>query len=344
MHGGRGVSPKSRLTADEILYTLPVDEQCGKKLTGVAMLHRREFTKLALGSLSAAALLSPPRARSADGKLPPGVSVIGGVTFGLQPFSYHDLPYNENNRRILIERMVQNRLGLVELHTPWFEPNFTEQTPDPKAARERLRDWRLKAPADHYRKVKAEFDAAGIRIGTIWVNFADTTDEEIDATYRAALLLGCKGVIGSYGIAAAAKLVKFQDRYDTLYTGLHNHDNLSDPDAFSNEASFVKGFALSPKFKATLDVRHFTAGDGDCVDFLRKYHDRTSAVHLGDRRRHNGRSAPFGQGDAPIIEVLQLIRDNKWPIDALLEFEHGTLRSGVDEVQLMYDYCKRALA
>jgi len=28
----------------------------------------------------------------------------------------------------------------------------------------------------------------------------------------------------------------------------------------------------------------------------------------------------------------------------LLEFEHGTLRTQVDEVQLMFDYCKRALA
>ena len=49
-------------------------------------------------------------------------------------------------------------------------------------------------------------------------------------------------------------------------------------------------------------------------------------------------------GDAPIIEVLRLIRDNKWPIVALLEFEHGTLRTGTEEVQLMFDYCKRALA
>lgn len=272
------------------------------------------------------------------------MSVISGVTFGLQPFCYHDLPYNESNRTILIERMVRNRLGVVELHMPWFEPNFTERVADRTEARERLRDWRIAAKPEHYLKVKRQFDDAGIQIGTIWVNFSDATDEEIDATYRAAVLLGCKGLVGPYGIAGASRLVKFQDRYDSLYTGLHNHDNLSDLDAFSNEASFVKGLALSPKFKATLDVRHFTAADGDCVDFLRKHHARTSAVHLGDRRKHNGRSAPFGHGDSPIIEVLQLIRDNRWPIVALLEFEHGTLRSGVDEVQICYDYCKRALA
>ena len=126
--------------------------------------------------------------------------------------------------------------------------------------------------------------------------------------------------------------------------GLHNHDNLSDPDALSNEANFVKGLALSPEFTATLDLRHFTAGNGDALGFLERHHERVFSVHIGDRRKNNGRSTPFGEGDSPIIEVLRLIRDNKWPIVALLEFEHGTLRREVEEVQLMFDYCKRALA
>ena len=47
---------------------------------------------------------------------------------------------------------------------------------------------------------------------------------------------------------------------------------------------------------------------------------------------------------APIIELLRMIRDNRWPIVALLEFEHGTLRPEVEEVDLMFDYCKRAVA
>ena len=48
--------------------------------------------------------------------------------------------------------------------------------------------------------------------------------------------------------------------------------------------------------------------------------------------------------DSPIIEILRLIRDNQWPIVVLLEFEHGTLRTGVEEVQIAFDYCKRGLA
>jgi sugar phosphate isomerase/epimerase len=145
------------------------------------------------------------------------------------------------------------------------------------------------------------------------------------------------------GQAVAKRLAPFPARHG-MFVGLHNHDNLSDPDAFSSEQSMVTGLSMSPDFKMMLDVRHFTAADGDAVAFLERHHDRVAGLHVGDRRKHNGRSTPFGEGDAPIIELLRMIRDNRWPIIALLEFEHGTLRPEVEEVDLMFDYCKRAVA
>lgn len=250
---------------------------------------------------------------------------------------------NRENRPILIQRMIENKLGNVELHATWCEPRFNGPGVSAEDANKKLRDWRVSTQDSYYRKIKQEFDDAGIEIFSYWVGFNDATfDDEIDASFRAAKTLGCKGVIGSYGLAIAQRLAPFPGKYG-LFAGLHNHDNLSDPDALSNEASFIKGLAISTDFKATLDVRHFTAGNGDCLAFLEKHHERTSTVHMGDRRRNNGHSTPFGQGDAPIIQILEMIRDNKWPITVLLEFEHGTLRTGVEEVQIAYDYCKRAL-
>jgi sugar phosphate isomerase/epimerase len=308
------------------------------------ILTRRDFGKLALGSISGLSALNLSTMGQPAPKLAPNISLIDGVRFGLQPYCYHDLPMNRENRPILIQRMIENKLGLVELHATWCEPRFNAPGVSDGDARRKLRDWRLSTPVDYYQKIKREFDDAGIEIFTYWVNFNEiTTDQEIGASYVAAKALGCKGVVGSYGLALARRLVPFPEKYG-LFAGLHNHDNLSDPDALSNEESFVKGLAISPDFKATLDVRHFTAGNGDCLAFLEKHHERTSSVHVGDRRRNNGHSTPFGQGDAPIIQLLQMIRDNKWPIVALLEFEHGTLRTGVEEVQIAYDYCKRALA
>jgi len=270
-------------------------------------------------------------------------SFIHGVQFGLQPFCYHDLPMNIENRRILIDRMVQNGLGTVELHATWCEPNFIGRNVTAAEARKKLREFRLSTGLDYYQAIQREFDQAGITIFTYYVTFNDSyTDAEIDAVYGAAKALGAKGVVGSYGLAVSRRLAPFAAKHG-MFTGLHNHDNLSDPDAYSTEQTFIKGLDISPDFKATLDVRHFTAGNGDCLGFLERHHERTSSIHLGDRRRNNGHSTPFGQGDSPIIEILRLIRDNQWPIVALLEFEHGTLRTGIEEVQIAFDYCKRAL-
>ncbi len=310
------------------------------------ILDRRTFGKSALGAAAGVALsntIASPFAFAMAAPPRPN-SIVNGVKIGLQPFCYHDLPQSDQNRSILIQRLVQNGLSFVELHATWVEPTFQLPGVTAEAAREKQRQWRLTTPPSFYESVKKEFDDAGITIFTYYVGFTMATPAgEIDAVYEAARLLGAQGAIGSYGLAVAQKLVPFPAKHN-IFTGLHNHDNLSDPDAFSTEETFEKGLAMSPNFKATLDVRHFTAANGDCLKFLEKHHERVSSVHLGDRRKNNGRSTPFGEGDAPIIEILRMIRDNQWPMIALLEFEHGTLRSGVDEVQIVLDYCKRALA
>ena len=307
---------------------------------------RRDFHKMAVAGFSGLGAWMVGLAGNAEAQTSdtPDRSIVNGVQFGIQPFCYHDLAMTTHNRPELLRRIVQNGFGMVELHATWCELRFNAPGVSDQAAREMLREWRVKTPKSYYEGIRKEFNDEGVTIFAYWTGINETyTDAEIHATFEAAKTLGCRGVTGSQGLAMSAKLIPYMKEHG-IFMGLHNHDNLSDPDALSNEASFERGFALSPQFRATLDLRHFTAGNGDSVGFLERHHDRVSSVHVGDRRRNNGRSTPFGEGDAPIIEVLRLIRDNKWPIVALLEFEHGTLRKEVEEVQLMFDYCKRALA
>jgi sugar phosphate isomerase/epimerase len=304
---------------------------------------RREFGRRMLATIPALAVL-PNTMRQGQSALPPNRSRINGVQFGLQPFCYHDLAMTPDNRGTLISRLVQNGLGMVELHATWVEPRFAAPGVSTAVAREKLREWRLTAPATFYQAIRKEFDDAGIVIFTYYVNLDDShTDEEIDAIFRGAKILGAAGCVGSQGLRLTQRLAPFPGKHG-MFMGVHNHANLSDSDALNNEASFVRALSFSPHVKATLDTRHYTAANGDCLEFLARHHARTSSVHLGDRKRNNGRSTPFGEGDAPIIQILRMLRDNEWPIVALLEFEHGTLRTGVDEVQLMFDYCKRAVA
>ncbi len=318
-------------------------------------LSRRDFTKLALAG---APTLLGLKARSGHEsgilsgvQADPNRSLIQGVQFGIQPFCYHDLVMKRENRSELIRRIVENGFGMAEIHATWVEPSFKGPGVTLIEAREKQRDWRISAEPEYYEAVRKEFDDAGISVFTYYVNMdisyqnelVDYSVEEIDATFRAAKILGAKGCIGSQGLRATKRLAPIATKHK-MFIGVHNHSNLSDPDALNNEESFIKSFSYGPDVMATLDTRHFTAANGDCIDFLSKHHERTSSVHLGDRKKNQGRSAPFGQGDAPIIEVLHMIRDNEWPIVVLLEFEHGTLRTGVAETQLMFDYCKRALA
>ena len=307
---------------------------------------RRDFGRLVfLGVSEAALLLADARAARAQAvHARPNRSLINGVQFGLQPFCYHDLAMTPENRGELIRRLVRNGMGMVELHATWVEPRFNAGGATASQARDKLREWRLHPPRGYYQGIRKELDDAGVAVYTYYVNFDDShTDAEIDAVFEGAKVLGARGCVGSMGQAVAERLAPFPGRHG-MFVGLHNHDNLSDPDAFSSEQSMVTGLSMSPDFRMMLDVRHFTAADGDAVAFLERHHDRVAGLHVGDRRKHNGRSTPFGEGDAPIIELLRMIRDNRWPIVALLEFEHGTLRPEVEEVDLMFDYCKRAVA
>ena len=61
---------------------------------------------------------------------------------------------------------------------------------------------------------------------------------------------------------------------------------------------------------------------------------------------NKGATPPFGQGDVPIQEVLRTIRDNKWNIQATIEFEYP-VPPGSDrmtELAKCVQYCRAALA
>src|SRR5215831_7410419 len=118
------------------------------------IMTRRDFGKLALTCVPP--LTSSSRVARAQVQVRDNRSLIGGVQFGLQPFCYHDLPMTPENRGTLVRRLVQNGMGMVELHATWVEPRFGGAGVSASDARERLRAWRLSQPRDHYAAVKQE--------------------------------------------------------------------------------------------------------------------------------------------------------------------------------------------
>ena len=54
---------------------------------------------------------------------------------------------------------------------------------------------------------------------------------------------------------------------------------------------------------------------------------------------------PWGEGDTPIKPVLQLLKEKKYPLPALVEYEYrGRAGTPVEEVQKCLDYMRQSLA
>jgi sugar phosphate isomerase/epimerase len=282
-------------------------------------------------------------------------TIIQGVQFGLETFSFHDLPPSGDPR--LVPTIVRNmtELGVAEceimsahvepfpgISTGWWVQ--ARRAPGFQQLREEARRWRLTVPMEHYASIRRQFDEAGLQMHLYNVNFNETfTDAERDRTFEAAKALGAAGFSSSTVISEARRLVPFAERH-RMFVAMHNHNNLVDPDQFATPESFETALAMSPYFKVTLDIGHFTAGNQDPVAFIRKHHDRIVNIHVRDRERNNGPNRPFGQGHTPIREVLRLIRDERYPIRCYLEYEYGSFRFPLEEVKRCLEFCRQALA
>jgi sugar phosphate isomerase/epimerase len=306
---------------------------------------RRDFGRM---------LIALPLAAQTERSTAP-VYDINGVRMGLETFSFHDLPPSGDPRLIptIVDNMREIGLAECEIMSGHIEPYASVATgwwvqsrraPGYKEMREAARHWRLTVSPDYYQRIRKQFEDAGLRIYLYNVNFNETfTDEERDRTFAAAKALGAAGFSSSTVISEARRLVPFVEKHQ-MFVAMHNHNNLVDPDQFATPQSFETALAMSEYFKVTLDIGHFTAGNNDAVAFIKKWHHRIINIHVRDRKRDNGPNRPFGRGDTPIAEVLQLIKTNKYPIRCYLEYEYGSFRSSVEEVKACLEYCRRILA
>ena len=253
-------------------YTFSSSSSSCKGFTGAGDrmigMTRRDFGRRALTGVSSWAVCSAVNgsglafhAQAAPTDRSGNRSLIGGVQFGLQPFCYHDLAMTPDNRGTLIKRLVQNGFGMVELHATWVEPRF-DGSRTAAEAREKLRGWRLSRPFGSLSQRQEGIRRRGDYDLTATTSISTTAIPTPRSTpcSTARKLLGASGCVGSQGLEVSRRLAPFPGKHG-MFLGIHNHDNLSDPDAFNTEESFVKGLAFSPDVKATLDTRHFTAAE-----------------------------------------------------------------------------------
>jgi sugar phosphate isomerase/epimerase len=318
------------------------------------MYTRREFGTLALASVPAATLLDG-FAALAQGK--PN-SRVRGVMIGM------NVPYNFGGRSAPLDEIIQNCVALgvsgLELRTQPVEaylgvpgnlvaatagrgrgaaPPTPEQETARKAAVEELRKWRTSVSMDKVREVRRKFDDAGILIEIVKVdNIFGMTDDVIDYEFQLAKALGARAISTEIAHEGPQRLGQFADKHQ-LMVGYHGHTE-------TGPKEWEEVFRYAKHNGANLDIGHFLAGNKTSpVPFLKQHHARITHIHVKDKTLGN-QNVPFGKGDTPIREVLQLIRDNKWPIQATIEFEYP-IPEGSDrmsELRKCVDYCRAALS
>lgn len=194
---------------------------------------------------------------------------------------------------------------------------------------------------DTCRRVRDQFAAARIALSAFCINITDDfSDAQIEHAFDMTSALGAPLITSSSNINTVRRIAPVAARRKML-VGLHNHSELN-TNTFATAASLSDALQQGRYIAVNLDVGHFTAANQDSLAFLNRHHDRVVTMHIKDRRRNQGPHVPMGTGDAPIVQVLRLVRDNGWPIPLNLEYEYDG-GDAVGEVRKMLDYCRRAL-
>jgi sugar phosphate isomerase/epimerase len=300
------------------------------------MITRREFGTLTLGALAL------PRIAAAQ--------IVSGVRLGVQTYSFRALSRPAGGDLVdpIIAAMKELGLTECELFAPHIEPQLGPGRGAPPAevqqAREQMRQWRLDKAIDHARGIAKRFQAAGISIYAFnYSPNASFTDAEIDRGFELARALGAEIITASTNLEVARRIVPFAEKH-RMVMAMHNHSNTKDPNEFATPESFAAAMRMSKYFKVNLDIGHFTAADYDPVAYIREHHDSITNLHLKDRKRNQGDNTPWGTGDTAIREVLQLLKRERWPIRAYVEYEYRGQGTPIEEVRKCVEYARQALA
>jgi sugar phosphate isomerase/epimerase len=293
---------------------------------------RRDFGKLTLAGVPASLLVAtlPVSAFAQINSRIKGVQ-IGAITYSFRSMSPPDI----------IKAYVDIGLGEMELMSNHAEQLAgasvgrgsggrrgaltPEQQAERDAAAKALRDWRMAATEATFKPVRKKIEDAGIDLKLLCynMNVRTTPDDEIEYAFLMAKSLGVGAISTSTQVSMAKRLAPFAEKHKMM-VGFHGHANTTNPDEVATPESFVAVMAASKYLGANLDVGHYTEAGYDPVAFLQQHHGRVTNLHLKDMKKasNGGGYTPFGQGDAPLKEVLKLVQKNKWDIPVNIEFEY----------------------
>ena len=223
-------------------------------------------------------------------------------------------------------------------------------TPEQQAAQAeaaiKLDAWRLSLSMDKIRQFRKKYEDAGVLIQILKIdNFNSFSDPVTDYFFEVAKNLGCYALSTEGRLTDIDRLGRFAAKHKMM-VGYHGHTAGPGGEAFGAPENWEKAMLASNYNGINLDVGHYVVGNqASPVPFLTKYHDKVTHIHLKDRK-YTGETVPFGQGDAPLVEILQLMKKNKWKFQATIEFEYPVPEGSdlLSELSKCVQYCRKVLA
>ncbi len=345
---------------------------------------RREFGRAALASAPAIGALLRGNVAAAAGQAQPALSRWAGVQVGLNvPYSLGT--GNNIAAEDLLKRVVDVGVGGLELRAQPVEhflgsPTIRAageaakareaaraagtaaptpqqmagggqagrtQTPEQVEAARKLaadvRTWRLAAPTGKLKELRQMYEKSGVAIDILKVDDIYTvSNEELDYFFQMARDLGARAVSSELPTTPGdtKRIGAFADKHK-VFMAYHHH-------AQAGAATYEALFQEARYNGANIDIGHWTAThNASPLPFITKHADRIPHIHVKDRKlgTNGGENTPFGQGDTQIRPILQAIRDNKWTIRPIIEFEYRVPEGSdrVAEIKKCLNYCREAL-
>ena len=200
-----------------------------------------------------------------------------------------------------------------------------EQIAAQKAAAEKMTAWRLSVPMSKYVELRKMYDDAGVKIYAFKMDSGlplTVPDAECDYAFNVAKALGADQV--TMELSTDPKVTERIGHFalkHKMMVAYHYH-------TAARPNSWDVALSQSPYNGINIDTGHYVAaGNHDVLAFLQKHHDRIGSIHLKDRKYPGadgqpGPNMPWGQGDTPIVQILQLIRDQHYTFPASIELEY----------------------
>jgi sugar phosphate isomerase/epimerase len=289
-------------------------------------------------------------------------SLFNGVQIGAISYSWRSLPSSAEQ---ILQYCQDCNISAIELMGPAVEafagapqapqragspggggqrrPLTPEEQAEQTAYLKKLADWRASVAMTKFEQLRKLYKDAGVSIYAYKPSALgkNNSDAEVDYAFRAARALGAShATVELPTEAAQTKRLGDIAARNKVHVGYHGHLQQTFT-AWDEALSQSKYNALN------FDMGHYVAAGFDPIPLIESKHAHIMSMHTKDRKSkaNGGANVPWGQGDTPITEVLQLMRKNKYKFPATIELEYEVPAGSdaVKETAKCVEYARKAL-